>query len=202
MRAVWIAAAVVFVVGCSSTATPPPSATAAPSATATPVPSSSVSAVAPSAAPSPIAFPLTSPAFVEGGAIPREHTCDGADTSPALAWSALPAGTAALVLVVDDIEANAFTHWIVLDLPPTGDGLPAAIRASDPTPQQGTNDFNKPGWGGPCPPSGTHHYRFTLTAIDHPLGLPGQPRIENIQAALTKVTVLGTGVLIGTYQRG
>jgi Raf kinase inhibitor-like YbhB/YbcL family protein len=189
--AVAVAAVLLTGVGCSTAASPAASAQPSPT-TASPPAGPSTSAT----------MLLTSTAFADGAPIPREHTCDGANTSPPLSWSGVPAGTQGLLLVVDDIEANAFTHWIALDLPPTGDGLPATIRPSDPTPQQGTNDFQKPGWGGPCPPSGIHHYRFTLTALDRPLGLDGQPRIEHVQAAMAKATVLGTAVLTGTYERG
>ena len=149
-------------------------------------------------------FSLSSPAFAAGGAIPREYTCDGAGGSPALAWSGAPGGTTALVLLVDDPDARGFVHWIVLDLPAADGGLPKGVDPRAATPQQGTNDFGKPGWGGPCPPSGTHHYRFTLTALAAPLGLDGHPNGDTVRAALNAghANVLGTVRLEGTYRRG
>ncbi len=149
-------------------------------------------------------FQLTSAAFSEGGKIPREVTCDGPGTSPPLAWTGVPTGTAALVLLVDDPDARDFVHWIVLDLPGSNGELAAGVQPGAASPQQGTNDFGKTGWGGPCPPSGTHHYRFTLTALSAPLGLDGHPGGDAVRGALLakKAGVLGRAVLTGTYQRG
>ena len=164
-----------------------------------------MSATPSSAGPSPTAagpFSLTSTAFAAGGSIPREYTCDGADVSPALAWSGVPAGTAALVLLVDDPDAGNFVHWIVLDLPGADDGLSKGVSPSSTSPQQGTNDFGKRGWGGPCPPSGTHHYRFTLTALGAPLGLAGHPDGRAVREALAGAKVLGKATLTATYRRG
>ena len=158
-----------------------------------------------SASASPAApFTLTSPAFAAGGAIPREYTCDGANVSPALAWSGTPESTAAVVLLVDDPDARDFVHWIVLDVPPAEGGLPKGIGPRSDTVEQGTNDFGKIGWGGPCPPSGTHRYRFTLTALAEPLGLGGQPDGDKVRGALKAAasSVLGTATLEGTYRRG
>jgi Raf kinase inhibitor-like YbhB/YbcL family protein len=147
------------------------------------------------------AFTLTSNAFGEGGAIPREFSCDGDDVSPPLAWTGVPSGAAALVLVVDDPDARGFVHWIVLDLPVTDGSLPKGVSPTAGSPQQGTNSFGKVGWGGPCPPSGTHHYRFTMTAIAAPLGLPGHPNGQEVAAALASADVLGQVTLTATYQR-
>ncbi len=105
------------------------------------------------------------------------------------------------MLLVDDPDAGDFTHWIVLDLPGADGSLPGGLAPSAATPEQGTNDFGKVGWGGPCPPSGTHHYRFTLTALGAPLGLADHPGGDAVRAALAKATVLGTATLTGTYRR-
>jgi Raf kinase inhibitor-like YbhB/YbcL family protein len=147
---------------------------------------------------------LTSSAFAADAAIPREFTCDGANVSPPLAWTGVPAGTAALVLIVDDPDARDFVHWIVLDLPGADGDLPNGVATSAPTPQQGTNGFGKVGWGGPCPPSGTHHYRFTLMALSETLGLTGQPGGTAVRDALKAASskVLGTATLAATYKRG
>jgi Raf kinase inhibitor-like YbhB/YbcL family protein len=146
-------------------------------------------------------FTLTSEAFKDGGSIPAEYSCQGADHSPALEWSGVPEGTGALVLVVDDMDANDFTHWIVVDLGPTETGLQKGIAPAADPPQQGRNDFGRVGWGGPCPPSGTHHYRFTLTAIAEPLQLETHPSRSAVDTALSGATVLGTAVLTGLYRR-
>jgi Raf kinase inhibitor-like YbhB/YbcL family protein len=146
-------------------------------------------------------FVLTSSAFATGERIPREFSCDGANVSPPLAWLGVPAGTAALVLVVDDPDARGFVHWTVLDLAGHDGDLPKGVSSSAPSPQQGRNDFGKIGWGGPCPPSGTHHYRLTLTALGVPLGLDGHPTGSDIRAALGRATVLGKATLAGTYAR-
>jgi len=155
---------------------------------------------APSAASAP--FTLTSTAFAEGGAIPKEFSCDGANVSPPLSWAGVPAGTSALVLVVDDPDARGFVHWIVLDLASSDGGLPQGVSPTADAPPQGTTSFGKVGWGGPCPPSGTHHYRFTLTALAAPLGLPGHPSGSDVEAALGRANVLGKTVLTATYRRG
>ena len=146
-------------------------------------------------------FRLTSTAFADHASIPGEYTCQGADLSPALEWSGLPEGTAALVLVVDDPDANDFTQWIVVDLAPTETGLQKGVAPAADPPQQGRNDFGRTGWSGPCPPSGTHHYRFTLTALAEPLQLEAHPSRSAIDAALARATVLGTAVLTGLYRR-
>jgi Raf kinase inhibitor-like YbhB/YbcL family protein len=149
---------------------------------------------------SPAGFTLTSPAFTDGSPIPREHSCRGEDVSPALVWRGAPAGTAALVLFVDDPDGGDWVHWSVLDLT-AGDGeLPRGVSPSADPPQQGRNDFRRTGYGGPCPPSGTHHYRFTLYALAAPLGLPGHPDGAAVRAALKTATVLGTVILVGTFR--
>ena len=149
------------------------------------------------------AFTLTSTAFTAGGSIPTRFTCDGEDTSPDLAWSGAPDGTAALVLFVDDPDARGWVHWIVLDLAGSASGgLPRGISRSPDAPVQGTNDFRRVVWGGPCPPSGTHRYTFTLYALGAPLGLSGEPNGATVRQALARVDVLGTAVLEGTYRRG
>jgi len=148
----------------------------------------------------PTALTLASPAFADGGPIPREYTCRGQDASPALAWQGVPAGTAALVLFVDDPDGRDWVHWIVLDLPGVDGGLPRAVSPSADQPRQGRNDFGRIGYGGPCPPSGNHHYRFTLYALASPLGLPGHPDGAAVRAALGRATVLAKVTLVGTYR--
>jgi Raf kinase inhibitor-like YbhB/YbcL family protein len=146
-------------------------------------------------------FNLTSTAFSEGGAIPRHLTCDGENVSPDLTWAGAPDGTQVLALIVTDPDARSFVHWIAYDLTgtPTG-GLPAGVSASPDAPPQGTNDFGRTGYGGPCPPSGTHRYVFALHAMDGPLDLAGAPRIEDVERAMDG-HVLARTALTGTYHR-
>lgn len=142
---------------------------------------------------------LSSPDFVADGSIPVRFTCDGVDVSPALAWSGAPSGTAAYALIVDDPDAGGFVHWIALDLPADrlalDEGASGAGRLAE-----GTNDFGRIGWGGPCPPSGTHRYVFEVFALDRALGLAGQPRSAAVRTALDG-HVLASGRLVGTYRR-
>ena len=147
------------------------------------------------------AFSLSSTAFADGQPIPRGFTCDGENGSPDLTWSGAPDTTQALALVVTDPDARDFVHWLAFDLTgtPTG-GLPTGISSSPDAPPQGTNSFGSPGYGGPCPPSGEHHYRFTLYALDQALELSGAPRIDDVQAAI-QGHVLATTTLTGTYHR-
>jgi Raf kinase inhibitor-like YbhB/YbcL family protein len=152
-----------------------------------------------SASPSAPPFRITSSAFRENEAIPVQFTCHGADRSPPLSWTGAPAGTNALVLFVDDPDGHNWVHWSVLDLAPTTDGLPAAVASSGASPQQGRNDFGKVGYGGPCPPSGTHHYHFTLYALAAPLGLAGHPDGAAVRKAIGESRVIGRVALVGTF---
>lgn len=145
-------------------------------------------------------FVLTSPSFDEGGAIPIRHACDGVDVSPALAWQGAPQGTVSFALIVDDPDARGFIHWVVYDIPggPAG-SLPEGIGPAD-SPPQGRNDFGRTGYGGPCPPGGTHHYRFTLWALSSRLGLSGTPSAAEVRVAAASKS-LGQTALAGTYTR-
>jgi hypothetical protein len=146
-------------------------------------------------------FVLTSPSFDEGGAIPIRHSCDGDDISPALDWEGAPRGTASLALIVDDPDARGFTHWVMYDIPGGSSGsLREGLQAND-FPPQGRNDFGRTGYGGPCPPSGTHHYRFTLWALSSRLVLSGAPSASDVRAAAASKS-LGQTTLTGTYTRG
>ncbi len=150
---------------------------------------------------SPESFSLVSTAFSEGGAIPTRFSCDGVNASPDLTWSGAPDGTQSLALILTDPDARDFVHWLVYDMTgtPSG-GLPAAVSSSPDAPPQGTNSFGKAGYGGPCPPSGTHHYEFALYALDRMLELSGAPKIGEMQAAMDG-HVLAQTRLTGTYQR-
>lgn len=149
----------------------------------------------------PTALTITSAAFADGGPIPTEHSCRGADVSPPLSWSRVPPGAGALVLFVDDPDGRDWVHWSVLDLPAADGGLPRAVSPSADPPQQGRNDFGRVGYGGPCPPSGTHRYRFTLYALAAPLGLAGHPDGAAVRRALAGAPVLAKVTLTGTFGR-
>ena len=168
-----------------------------------PTPSTSTEAsvvTSPAPPPGTSALAITSTAFGDGDPIPREFTCHGADVSPPLAWRGVPQGTTALVLFVDDPDGRDWVHWIVLDLAASDGDLPRAVSPSSERPQEGRNDFGKIGYGGPCPPSGTHHYRFTLYALAAPLGLSGHPDGAAVKQALARAKVIGKTTLIGTYR--
>lgn len=148
---------------------------------------------------------IESPAFPEGGSIPRPYTCDGRDVSPPLAWTGVPTGTKSLALVCDDPDAPAgvWVHWVIFNLSPSATGLPEAVppRAEvDGGGVQGTNDFRRIGYGGPCPPSGTHRYVFTLYALDAEVPLSASATKAQLLAA-TKGRVLAEATLTGTYSR-
>jgi len=142
---------------------------------------------------------ITSSAFQEGGNIPSKFTCDGGDTSPPLQIAELPSGVKSLALVVDDPDApgGLFTHWIVWNIPPQTNAI---AEGSAPKGVHGTNDFGKSGYGGPCPPSGTHRYYFKIFALDRELDLPPGTKRSQLDAAL-KGHVVAQGELMGRYSR-
>ena len=140
---------------------------------------------------------LTSPAFADGAAIPARHTCDGEDVSPPLAWSGAPDGTVAYALIVDDPDARGFAHWSLAGIPADRTTL-AEGQAGDGI--EGRNDFGRSGWGGPCPPSGSHRYVFELFALSEPLDLEPGFDAEAMRAAM-EGRVIGSGRLTGTYRR-
>jgi Raf kinase inhibitor-like YbhB/YbcL family protein len=152
---------------------------------------------------------LTSPAFSNGGDIPRRYTCEGADVSPPLAWSGLPEGTKSLALVVDDPDAPdpkapkmTWVHWVLYNLPPMAGGLPEAVspEALPPGTRQGRNDWNKPGYGGPCPQVGRHRYVHKLYALDTVLTELRPPSKGKLLEAM-EGHVLAQAELVGTYEK-
>src|SRR5258706_2074202 len=129
-----------------------------------------------SAKPDKAEIKLTSVAFKEGEAIPRAYTCDGANVSPPLEWAGVPKTAKTIAIVADDPDApgGTWTHWLLYNLPADNIGLVENLTATEKVAAggfQGTNDFGKIGYGGPCPPSGTHHYFFRIYAIDSELPL-------------------------------
>jgi Raf kinase inhibitor-like YbhB/YbcL family protein len=142
---------------------------------------------------------ITSSAFQQGGNIPSKFSCDGANTSPPLQISDVPSGAKSLVLVVDDPDAPSglFTHWTVWNIPPQTSTI---AEGSTPKGVQGTNDFGKSGYGGPCPPSGAHRYYFKIFALDRDLDLPSGAKRSQLDAAM-KGHVIAQGQLMGRYAR-
>jgi Raf kinase inhibitor-like YbhB/YbcL family protein len=152
---------------------------------------------------------LTSPAFSNNGEIPKRYTCQGADISVPLAWSAVPAGTKGLVLIVDDPDAPdpkaprmTWVHWVLYNLPPSAGSLKEAIKSSE-LPAgtlEGLNDWKRTGYGGPCPPIGRHRYFHKLYALDSLLPDMDKPVKADLEQAM-KGHVLEKSELIGTYQK-
>jgi len=150
----------------------------------------------------PGAFTLSSSEFGEGQSIPRRYACDGDNVSPPLAWSGAPSDTAALALVMDDPDAGGFVHWVVFDMTASASGsLPAGWSSSPDAPPQGTNSFGRVGYGGPCPPSGSHHYVFRLIALGEALPLTGSPTAQHVIDA-AEGHILDEARLTGTYRKG
>jgi Raf kinase inhibitor-like YbhB/YbcL family protein len=148
---------------------------------------------------------IESPAFPEGGTIPRLYTCDGRDVSPPLSWTGVPAGAKSLALVCDDPDAprGVWVHWVIFNLPPSANGLPEAVPPRKEViggGVQGMNDFRKIGYGGPCPPSGTHRYVFKLYALKAEVPLAaGATKAELVEAM--KGLVRSEAALTGKYSR-
>jgi len=158
----------------------------------------------------PMAITVTSTAFKAGGVIPKKHTGEGDDVSPALAWSGVPKNAKEQVLICDDPDApraDPWVHWVLYTLPPETAELPEGVSADETLsiPKgavQGFNDFKKVGYNGPMPPRGhgTHHYHFKLYALDAALKLPPKQTKKDVLAAM-KGHILAEGELIGSYER-
>jgi len=152
---------------------------------------------------------LTSPSFAHQSEIPQKHSCQGGDVSPALSWSGLPTGTKSLALILDDPDApdpsapqRTWVHWVVYDIPPDAhsivegashSGLPPGARA-------GSNDWQRPDYGGPCPPIGRHRYFHKLYALDVVLPDLHQPTKAALEKAM-QGHILAQAELVGTYQK-
>lgn len=149
---------------------------------------------------------ITSPAFRHEGEIPAQYTCDGPDVAPQLEWRGAPAETRSFALIVDDPDAPdpkaprmTYVHWVLYDIPssatglPRGGTLPEAVR-------EGTNDWHRTGYGGPCPPIGRHRYYFKLYALDTMLGDLSKPTKSRLLEAM-RGHVTASAELMGTYLR-
>ena len=150
---------------------------------------------------------LTSEAFAQDQAIPERYTCEGLDVSPPLRWSGVPAAARSLVLIVDDPDApdpraprTTWVHWVLYNLPPTADGLPEAVSALPEGTLEGTNDWRRTGYGGPCPPVGRHRYFHKLYALDVTLPDLGAAAKPQVVAAMAG-HVVAQADLVGTYEK-
>jgi len=148
---------------------------------------------------------LKSPAFAQGAPIPPEHTCDGKDVSPPLSFTGTVPGTRSLALIVDDPDApmGTWVHWVAWNIPAGAQSLPGNLPKKDTLQdgiRQGFNDFHRAGYGGPCPPSGTHRYFFRLYALDTTLDLPATTTRKDLDRAI-RGHVLAQAELLGTYSR-
>ena len=148
---------------------------------------------------------ITSSAFKEGDMIPAKYTCDGADISPPLQWDTAPEGTVSIALISDDPDApmGTWVHWVLFNLP----GSTTSLAENVPTDKtltngaiQGTNDFRKIGYGGPCPPGGTHRYYFKIYALDTQLELQAGANKKELLRAM-QGHILAEGQLMGKYKR-
>ena len=152
---------------------------------------------------------LSSPAFAPGGEIPALFTCEGRDLSPALDWTGVPEAAQSLVLIVDDPDApdpkapkRTWVHWVLYNLPPSTRQLPEAIEPKDlpAGTKEGTNDWKRTGYGGPCPPIGRHRYFHKVFALDVVLPDLREPTKAQLEQAM-KGHILASGELVGTYQK-
>lgn len=149
---------------------------------------------------------IKSTAFEEGGLIPKKYTCDGIDVSPPLAWTSVPEGTKSFALICDDPDAptrGTWIHWVIFNIPADtrelSEDIPPQKTLANGA-KQGINDFRKIGYGGPCPPSGTHRYYFYLYALDTEIRLEGGAIKEQLLKAM-KGHILAEGQLMGKYKR-
>ncbi len=148
---------------------------------------------------------LRSTAFEEGADIPRKYTCDGKNVSPPLTWSGVPEGAKSLALIVDDPDApsGTFVHWVLYGLPVSMNELAEAVPANDRLASgamQGRNGFRKIGYGGPCPPSGTHRYFFHLYALSESISLASGASRQELDAAMDG-RIIANAQLMGRYTR-
>src|SRR3954452_21504761 len=141
---------------------------------------------------------MTCTDFPNGGTISDPYTCKGANVNPALHFHGVPPEAQVLALIVEDPDApsGSFTHWLVWNIAPTARGVGEKSVPSGAA--QGTNDFGRIGYGGPCPPSGTHRYVFRLLALDGPLELKNGARRAEFDKAIAG-HVLGRTELMGRY---
>ena len=148
---------------------------------------------------------ITSSAFKDGDMIPSKYTCDGKNISPPLQWDNVPVETKSIALICDDPDApmGTWVHWVLFDLSPQTKQLPEAVPTdetlADGT-RQGVTDFGTTGYGGPCPPGGTHRYFFKIYALDKAID---SVSVIDKKELLKKMErhILAQGQLMGKYKR-
>ena len=154
-------------------------------------------------------FAITSSAFADQGEIPIRYTCEGEDISPPLEWTDPPVGTASFVLIIDDPDApdpaaprTIWVHWVLYNLPAAARQLPEAVSQSalPPGTCEGTNDWKRTGYGGPCPPIGRHRYFHKIYALDTVLPALRDPTKVAIEKAMAG-HILGKAEIVGTYHK-
>ena len=150
---------------------------------------------------------LNSTAFAQGAEMPQQYTCEGDDLAPPLGWSGVPERALSLALIVDDPDApdpaapkTTWVHWVLFDIPPSASALPEGGRPLPDGTREGSNDWRRTGYGGPCPPVGRHRYFFKLYALDTLLPDLHEPTKAELERAM-QGHVLGQAQLIGTYQK-
>lgn len=143
---------------------------------------------------------LTSTAFADNQNIPAKYTCDGANVNPPLTISDVPENAKSLVLIVDDpdVPLGTWVHWVVWNIDPNTKVIEENSVPAGAIP--GTTSFGKPGYGGPCPPSGIHHYYFTLYALDTTLTLSSSTKKEDLEKII-EGHIIGQTELVGLYSR-
>ncbi len=150
-------------------------------------------------------FTIKSTAFHEGEMIPSKYTCEGQDVSVPLEWQSAPSTAKSLALIADDPDAPAGTwvHWVIFNMPPAAAGLPENVPPKESLSNgalQGKNDFGNYGYGGPCPPGGTHRYYFKLYALDSMLKLSaGITKAELLKAM--EGHIVAQAQIMGRYSR-
>ena len=153
-----------------------------------------------------MALEIKSSAFINGAAIPRQYTCEGRDVSPELQWEGAPVGTISFALICDDPDApmGTWVHWVIYNIPVVGHGLPEGVAMGESLKdgaRQGFTDFQRTGYGGPCPPPGKpHRYFFRLYALDAMLTIKGKVTKESLLSAM-QGHILAQAGLMGTYKR-
>ena len=148
---------------------------------------------------------ITSPAFEDGGMIPAKYTCDGSDISPPLGWENIPADAESIALICDDPDApmGTFVHWVMYNVPADKGSLEENIaddETLDDGTRQGISSFGKTGYGGPCPPSGTHRYFFKIYALDVKINTNGIMDKKSLLNAMDG-HVVAEGKFMGRYTR-
>lgn len=145
---------------------------------------------------------VTSTAFGDGAMIPKKYTCDAQNISPQIAWTGVPAGAKSIALICDDPDAPVgdWVHWVVYNMPVSTKELAEGVQSLPAGSKSGTNDFRKPGYGGPCPPSGVHRYYFKIFALDAALPLAeGATKAQLLKAM--DGHIVAQGELMGKYKR-